>query len=440
MIQTPVFSLWHNKLFVLAMLTSDCNFCSNVKEKFSFVPDLFGGSLNVVFFWLHVGFALIICLGFILRILKTKRVLLCQYRITIKTDEQEVLPMKFLEEVAQQSSTLHELVAYYRGKGGELLKEAKHLASRRLRSIVFAGMGTSEIVPLVCRDYLGERMRTPVVIWEAGELLHYGMGNIRDDDLIILVSQSGESIETRKVADLLRFHNMVISVTNNSESSIARWSTLDLPMVAGEESAISTKTYTNSLAVMLLLSRAIPGDDWEYEVLRPLCQIADSMKTFLAERQFEIETASEFLRDARTLYFVSRGPAMAAAKQAALTFQEGVHVFATALCGGSMRHGPFEVVGPGHYAVVFAPDGEGGNLLRAMASEMADLGSRVVLFTSVEMPAHPNIVSIVIEPGIPELFPLASAVPQELLLAQMATSRGLVPGNFRYGSKVTSRE
>lgn len=348
--------------------------------------------------------------------------------------------MSFLDEVAEQAQALRELVAYYRSQGNELLRDAERMASRRPRSLVFAGMGTSEIVPTIARDYVGEHAKIPVVIWDAGELLHYGMGNIRDDDIIVLVSQSGESVETRKVADLLRFHHQVISVTNDCESSIAKWSVLNLPMVAGEESAISTKTYTNSMAVMLLLSRAIPGDDWEFCILRPLEQIADSMDAFLLDRQPEIERAADFLRDANSIYFVSRGPTMAAARQAALTFQEGVHVFATALSGGSMRHGPFEVVGPGHHAVLFASEGEGGDLVRRMAVEMAELGSRVVLFTAVEVMPHPNLVDIVLVPGIPELFPLVCAVPQELLLERMASLQGVIPGYFRYGGKITERE
>ena len=348
--------------------------------------------------------------------------------------------MSFLDEVAEQAHALRELVAYYRTQGSELLSQAERIASRRPRSLVFAGMGTSEIVPTTARDYLGEHAKIPVVIWDAGELLHYGMGNIRDDDIVFLVSQSGESIETRKVADLLRFHRQVISVTNDCQSSIAKWSVLNLPMVAGEESAISTKTYTNSLAVMLLLSRAIPGEDWEFSILQPLEQIADSMDAFLLDRQSEIEGAADLLSDANAVYFVSRGPAMAAARQAALTFQEGVHVFATALSGGSMRHGPFEVVGPGHHAVLFAPEGEGGDLLRKMAVEMAELGSRVVLFTAVEVMQHPNLLGIILRPGNPELFSLTCAVPQELLLARMASLRCVIPGHFHYGGKITERE
>jgi glucosamine--fructose-6-phosphate aminotransferase (isomerizing) len=349
--------------------------------------------------------------------------------------------MAFLDEVAEQGKVLRDLIAFYRtDKGDELLHDSEGLASRHPRSITFAGIGTSEFVAGVVRDHLGEKSAAPVILWEAGELLHYGLESIRDDDVIVLVSQSGESIETRTIADNLRFHQRVISVTNNPESAMARWAKIHLPIIAGEEASISNKTYTNSMAILLLLSRAIPGEDWEFSVLAPLEQIADEMDAFFENRRAEIEQAADLLRDAKTVYFISRGPALVAARQAALTFQEGSHVVGCALPGGSMRHGPFEIVGQEHYAVMFASEGHGSDLVRSMALEMAELGSKVVLFTAEEVAGHANLASIVLTPGDPEFFPLACAVPQELLLDRMASDRGLTAGVFTRGSKITSKE
>lgn len=347
--------------------------------------------------------------------------------------------MGFLDEVAEHGRVLRELVEFYRRDGNDLLAEVGRIASRRPRSFTFVGMGTSEFVPIVIRDYLGERCPVPIVLSEAGELLHYGMGSIRDDDVIVAISQSGESIETRRVVEILRDHRRLVTATNNPQCTMARLSRLDLPMFAGEEASISNKTYTNSIAVMLLLSRALGGEEWT-PVLADLEAAADEMDAFLTSRRPEIEDAAELLRDAGTVYFIARGPSFAAARQAALTFQEGCHVFTCALPGGSMRHGPFEIVGPGHYAAMFASDGHGGDLVRSMALEMAGLGSKVVLLTSREVPDHANLVSILLKPGDPELFSLPCAVPQELLLDRMAGDRGWTAGVFQRGGKITERE
>lgn len=347
--------------------------------------------------------------------------------------------MGFIDEIADQGKALRDLIEFYRGAGDDLLCRLGHMVSHRTRSVTFTGMGTSEFVPEMIRDYLGDRCLAPVMIREAGELLHYGMPTIRDNDVIVAISQSGESIETRRVVEELGHHEYLVSVTNNQESTMARLAAVNIPMLAGEEASISTKTYTNSLAVMLLMGRAFLTEECG-PVLDTLEPVADEMDAFYAGRQDEIRRAAEHLREAHTVYFISRGPALAAAKQAALTFQEGTHVFTCAIPGGSMRHGPFEIVGPGHHAVVFASDGRGGDLLRSMSGEMAELGSKVVLFTSREVPKQPNLLSIPLRPGDPERFPLACAVPQELLLHFMAEDRGWTAGVFLRGGKITARE
>jgi len=347
--------------------------------------------------------------------------------------------MAFLDEVAQKARVLRELIGFYGGEGADLLDEVWHLASKRPRSLVFTGMGTSEYVCQVLVEYLAHKSPVPVCYWEAGELLHYGLESIRDDDVVIAVSQSGESVETRRITEYLRRHQRLITVTNDAESYMARHSCLNLPMLAGEEASISNKTYSNSMAVLLLLGRALVGED-PRPILEELEDIAQEMDDFLARRQGEVAEASQHLREATFLYFIARGPALAAARQAALTYQEGVHLYTTVLPGGSFRHGPFEIVGQGHYAVVFAPDGHGGDLLRKLALEMADIGSRVVLMTSGEVPRSPNLVRIMLKHGRPDLFPLATAVVQELLLHRMAADRGIEAGVFRRGSKVTSSE
>ncbi|MDI6827489.1 MAG: hypothetical protein QME62_03280, partial [Armatimonadota bacterium] len=83
--------------------------------------------------------------------------------------------------------------------------------------------------------------------------------------------------------------------------------------------------------------------------------------------------------------------------------------------------------------IMFASDGNGGDLVRNMALEMAELGSKVVLMTSRKAGEHKNLLNIVLEPGAPELFSLACSLPQELLLHRMAADRGWEAGVFQRG-------
>lgn len=347
--------------------------------------------------------------------------------------------MGFLEDVASQGAALRTLTGHYRRSVGELGIDLAAVLPASPRSIVFTGMGTSLHVALAVRHRLSVAMGVPVLVVDAGELVHFGVRGIAEDDVIIAVSQSGESIETLRVVESLEDHAHLVTLTNNADSPMARMARLNLDMLAGQEAAISTKTYTNALALVLLLAKAMCGDDIE-QMLASLDQVSKEMDRVRHAGRSETEDAAAHLRPAASLHFIARGPALAAAAQAALTFQEGVHIHASWMSGGEFRHGPMELAGDGHHAVVFAPDGAAGDLLRDLASELGEAGSRVVLFTSARVAPLENLVQVDVPFGAPELFALSVATHQELLLDQMARDRGRVAGVFERGEKVTRRE
>lgn len=348
--------------------------------------------------------------------------------------------MAFVDEVRQQGDSLLKMGAFYRSReGSELLARVRSVMGVSPRSILFFGMGSSEHVAHSVRDALAAGSGIPVVVRDAGELLHYGMQTIAWHDSPIGISQSGESIETRKVVEALQGHPRLMTITNDPDSTMARLSRLNLPLAAGEEAAISTATYSNSLGLLALIAAELTRGDIA-ETLSHLEEVAKSWSAWFGHRAEDIDAAAEFLRTASSLQFVARGPAIAAALQAALTFQEGVHIHASAMTGGSFRHGPIERAGPDLSLVVYAPADTGGDLLAAAALEAAEMGARVVLLTQHPRTPHPNLLQMEISSPEPSLFGLACAVPQELLLDRMAWDRGVQAGVFRHGGKITDRE
>ncbi len=348
--------------------------------------------------------------------------------------------MAFLDEVVEQPAVLRELVEFYgRREGRALLAGARTVAGVCPRSYLFTGMGTSEHAAHAVADRLAEASGVPVVIRDAGELLHYGLRTISFHDAVIAISQSGESIETRRVVEALKGHPRVIAVTNDPESTIARMARVNLPMLAGAEVSISTKTYSNTLALLALLPEALTGRDTA-ATLGSLEGIAAQLYEWTGRRAPEAKAAARSLADSGTLTFVARGPSMAAARQAALTFQEGVHIHTCAVTGGAFRHGPMEMVGPDSPVVFFADGTAPGDLVRKMAAETASLGARTVLITAKPSESGGRVTVLHIPCPEPALFPLACCIAQELILEQMASDRGLVAGEFRRSGKVTSVE
>jgi len=126
--------------------------------------------------------------------------------------------MGFLDEVRQQGDSLLHMVEFYRSReGSALLERVRSVMGVSPRSILFFGMGSSEHVAHSVRDSLAAGSGIPVVIRDAGELLHYGMRAIAWHDAPIGISQSGESIETRKVVESLQGHPRLVTITNDPD-------------------------------------------------------------------------------------------------------------------------------------------------------------------------------------------------------------------------------
>lgn len=336
----------------------------------------------------------------------------------------------FLKELDEQPAALRRMVDYYSAKGLSQLKQWAVTAKKNKR-IIFSGMGTSEFAPeMILADLAGSGIEAATI--DAGEWLHYPR---LMKALPVLISQSGESAETRALAQKLQIP--YIGLINNENSLIGRKADLALLMCAGKEAAISTKTYVNTLGVLFLMAKAVRGEKDIEEGLAALKLAADRMNEY---DRVGITEEATLLAAAHYLHFVSRGPAMAAARQAALTFMEGTRLSATALTGGAFRHGPFELAGEGHHAVFFAPSGSTYDLLSAMALEAVGKGSKVVVITDGKM-AETAGLRILRVPDLGEnLFPVAAAMTQERLLYETARQRGVEAGRFRYGAKITARE
>jgi glutamine---fructose-6-phosphate transaminase (isomerizing) len=346
---------------------------------------------------------------------------------------------RFLEEIQQQPEALREALAFYRGEGEGRLQATKKLCDEKKGPLLFTGMGSSFFAPMPVRGELVEAGWLAEVR-DASELLHYSLGEITGETVVVAVSQSGESAETRRIVEKVQGGSRLVTVTNEMESCLGRCGDVVLPMCAGEEEAISTKTYTNTLAILHLLGTVLNGGEMGQEMER-LERLADGMEEAIDGRRREIEAAADFLDGVQFLYFIARGPTLAAAHQGALTFNEGAGLPTSALSGGTFRHGPLELVGEEFAGLFFAPKGKTWALVKDMACEVAEGGGRVLLLTDGKLDGLSERVRVLELPEFGEdLFPLNACVPVELLLYEVAHRRGREAGVFERIAKVTRRE
>lgn len=347
----------------------------------------------------------------------------------------------FVEEMQAQPNALRELVSYYSsGEGRDRIVQAAALA-RDSEAVTFTGMGSSlyaSYAVLPALRQAGWRANPQ----EAGEILHYGLPGWRPDGPLIAVSQSGESAETLALADALQGKSPLIAVTNDPESSLARAAQIILPLHAGTESAISTKTYTNTLGIMHLLKAELLGEDLRGASAQ-LTAAAGCMEECLRpELEDSIREAAAAIDAAQSVHFLGRGPALAATFVSALIIGEGARVTAVGLPAGSFRHGPFELADERHAALLFLPNGPTRPLMEKLWGDLARVGSHVIALTETPNERKPSgAVEIILSETPTEAhFPFVAAIGVERILAAVAERRGLTPGQFRYGGKVTSEE
>ena len=331
------------------------------------------------------------------------------------------------------------MVAFYRNEGRPLLRRWKMMLKNTSGNLLFAGMGTSHYSPLVIKPLLASK-GILASIFEAGELLHYELRVVHKNDLMVLISQSGETVETCLVAEKLKDFSHIVAIVNDETSRLASYADLVLPLKAGEEISITNKTYTNTLGLLNIVGTIAVSKDLGNE-MGALIDASFHMDTFLQSRAEEISLAEEHLRDAITLHFLSRGPALVGAFQGALTFMEGAHMTTMAMPCSSFRHGPFELVGEGHHAIVYIPSSPPRKLVKRMVSEMAQKGSRIVVFSAnPEKIKSPRVLEIAFPTVDDRHLPIAAATAQELLLDRIASRRGLICGLFRHATKITRVE
>lgn len=344
----------------------------------------------------------------------------------------------FLTENNDLPRALGDLVRYYRTDGRDRLLALRGLKANR-NTILFSGMGTSEFTPLFIQWRL-RRCGISCATVDTGEWLHFGDPSDKDD-LVVLTSQSGESVELKRLVDRQMANVPYVAITNFPESSLARGSALVLPLRAGPEESITTKTYTNTLGILHLMTAVLCDParlDAELDLLESLSAVMETVD------EESIVGAAESLRDVGSTVFVGRGSAYISARQSALTFMEGTRSPACAFTGGAFNHGPMEAVDGRMGVVVFSPSDSTSRLMDGLRERASRRGARTVCLCAAGGSSDSSGSRITV-PRAPEgitwdPFPLLAARSHNLLLHHVARLRGIEAGTFRYGSKVTEVE
>jgi glutamine---fructose-6-phosphate transaminase (isomerizing) len=348
-----------------------------------------------------------------------------------------------MEEIVQQPSALAGLRKYYESPGAISRRTLRRLV-RWPPNVVFTGMGSSLFAAYPAQAYLTSR-GIRATVWEAAELLHYHLGILKPDTLVVAVSQSGETVEVLRLLDQISKKVGVAAVVNVERSTLARRGGVLLPMMAGRQTNVSTKTYMCSVAVLMYLAFAL-ADEPRRHLTHVLLQAIRAQERILERHELLRAPTVEFFDYPPYVALLSRGPDLASVHQGAMMLKEVARLGAEPMGAAQFRHGPIEIVSPSHRYVVFArqaqlgPHPRTGRLLLKLAKDIQWHGGRVLLLTSLASPEIPNIRTIRVEPLKLGLGTLVDTLYMQLLAHDLAVRAGFEPGKTRIAEAVTRVE
>lgn len=289
--------------------------------------------------------------------------------------------------------------------------------------IVLTGMGSSHYAALPTWRRIVATGR-PTWWVDSGQLLD-SPELITPDTLLVMTSQSGASGEVVALLDSVS-PEALVGVTNDPDSPLGRQADVVVDLHSGSEATVSTKSYLNTLAAHQLLADIVAGAPGPDAVAVVDAVAGFAVPTFFDELAVEIAAA-----DSRLVY-VGFNDHAATSLYAGLITKEGAKIPADGYAGGQFRHGPLELAGPGLTAVLFNGDRDNAPL-NQLAADLLATGSAVVTVGTADGVA-PNIPG---PSGLLAQLAHGALVAQHLTVA-VARARGITPGAFAYGSKITA--
>lgn len=345
---------------------------------------------------------------------------------------------ELLEEISQQPAALSGLRKFYASPGAIPAKGLRRLGPQWPPTVVFTGMGSSLFAAYPAQVYLTDQ-GVRALVWETAELVHHHLKVLRPDTLLVVVSQSGETAEVLRLLDSLPAKAHVLAVTNVEASPLAKRANLLLPLMAGEQVAVSTKTYTCSVAVLMYLAFAIAGHA-PGPLTREVMQAVEAQENILDRRGDLIPPIVEFFNRPPYVALMSRGADLATAYQGALMLKEVARLAAEPISAAQFRHGPMEIIHPNHRYIIFARQGKTGKLLLKLARDIRKSSGRVLLFTDMPFDDLMNVRWVRVDPLRLGLGTLVDNLYIQLLAHEAALRAGLQPGKFEIAENVTREE
>ncbi|GAB1450381.1 glutamine--fructose-6-phosphate transaminase (isomerizing) [Draconibacterium sp.] len=294
--------------------------------------------------------------------------------------------------------------------------------------IIIIGCGTSWHAALIGEYLLEEFAQIPVEVEYASEF-RYRKPVIGKNDVVILISQSGETADTLAALHLAKDKGAtVIGICNVVGSTLSRETDAGVYTHAGIEIGVaSTKAFTAQVTVLTMFAlklamarKTISIEDYQM-LVKELAEIPEKGRIILQNSE-KIKTIAEKYKDAINALYLGRGYLFPVALEGALKLKEISYIHAEGYAAGEMKHGPIALVDDNLPVIVVAPKDDYYEKIVSNIQEVkARKGNVIAIVTQGDVVLKEMVNdSIEIPDSHPAVAPLLSVIPLQLLAYHIA--------------------
>jgi glucosamine--fructose-6-phosphate aminotransferase (isomerizing) len=298
--------------------------------------------------------------------------------------------------------------------------------------IIIIACGTSWHAGLIAEYIIEELCRIPVEVEYASEF-RYRNPVIHEGDVIIAISQSGETADTLVAIEAAKEKGAIIlGIVNVVGSSIARKSHAGAYTHAGPEIGVaSTKTFTAQLAVLTMVALKIAHEkatiekERYFSLCRELAEVPEKVQAIL-EQSDAIQALAEKYKDASDFLYLGRGYNFPVALEGALKLKEISYIHAEGYPAAEMKHGPIALVTETLPVVFVATkDAYHEKIISNMQEIKARKGKVIAIITEGDTVSPTLADDVIVLPAADEIVaPMLSTVPLQLLAYYIGVAKG----------------
>ncbi|MFV8211376.1 glutamine--fructose-6-phosphate transaminase (isomerizing) [Streptococcus pluranimalium] len=340
-------------------------------------------------------------------------------------------PFYMLKEIDEQPTVMRKLISTCADSEGNMNIDPAIVKSvQEADRIYILAAGTSYNAGFASKAMLEKLTDTPVELGVASEW-GYNMPLLSEKPMFILLSQSGETADSRQV--LVKANEMGIpslTVTNVPGSTLSREATYTMLLHAGPEIAVaSTKAYTAQVAALAFLAKAVgeangKAEALDFDLVHELSLVAQSIEATLSEKDMIAEKVEKLLSTTRNAFYIGRGNDYYIAMEASLKLKEISYIQCEGFAAGELKHGTISLIEDGTPVIGLISSSElVAAHTRGNIQEVAARGAHVL--TVVEEGLEREGDDIVVNKVHPFLATIGMVIPTQLIAYYASLQRGL---------------